>query len=299
MEARHPSHTSEPSTTRHPRKRSDFAGLAWAGPALVLFLTFTIYPVIAGVGLSFFNAGIRHARWVGFRNYAQMATDPAFLQALGNTLAFAAVCVPVLVLVPLLIALVAQGIHRKLQGFLRFAYYLPALAAGTVINSIFLWVFHPDAGALNWLLGARISWLGRSPWAFVSVSIVLVSTGLGVGVLYFMAAMAGIDRELYDAAAVDGATWGQRARYVTIPELMPIVAFLSVVKTIGVLQLWNIPWMLTSGGPGWDTFTLAYGVYALGVQDGRYGYASAFAVVLLLVVLAFSLVQRLAFKGRA
>lgn len=281
------------------KTRSDWAGLAWVGPALVLFATFTVYPIVRGVGLSFYNAGIRGAAWVGLRNYAQLLNDAAFLQAFANTILFAVVCVPVLVMLPLLIALLARGVGKRAQAFLRFAYYLPTLAAGTVINTVFLWIFHPDAGALNWLLGMKIAWLGRMPWAFIAVSIVLVSTGLGIGVLYYMAAMAGIDRELYDAAAVDGATWWQTARHITIPELVPIIAFLSITKTIGVLQLWHIVWMLTSGGPGYGTMTLAYLVYFHGLGANRYGYASAEAVVLLLVVLVFSVIQRVGFGRRA
>lgn len=278
------------------------AGVGFVFPALVLFSVFTVYPMFKGVALSFYDAGIRTITFVGLGNYAEALSCPVFRKAFLNTFKFVCVCLPPLVVLPLVIAAVANNAGKRVRVFVRFAYYLPTLTAGTVAAMIWRWLFHPMYGLINSIImglgGPRVMWLSQNPTAMWAIAIVMVASGMGVSVMIYMAAMASIERSLYESARIDGCGKFGEFRHVTLPAVLPVLAFLVIVKTIGTLQVWQYVWMMTGGGPFYGTTTLLYLVYEQGILSARYGYASTVAVILGVITVAFAVVQYRFFTRR-
>jgi multiple sugar transport system permease protein len=168
-------------------------GILFVLPSVVLFCIFTIYPTFASISLGFFRAEIRYREFIGFGNFAYLIRNEEFWIAIWNTLKYIAFGVPPIVLIPLGISILAYRLSKPIQSFIRFAFYLPHLAAGVVISIVWRWIFNPLYGLANYLLelvGAEpLLWLADPTWAFVAICIVLISSGIGVNLLLYMASL--------------------------------------------------------------------------------------------------------------
>jgi len=273
-------------------------GLAMVSPALLLFLLFSVYPLISGVILSFYDASVFGKAFIGWGNYREIFTNQRFWKGFVNVLKFTAISIPVEIFLPLFIGALAVRLSKALQFTVRFAFYIPNLAAGVVIASVWKWIFHPSRGILNWLLGIDIAWLAENPYAFYAITIMMLSSVMGMTVIIYMAAFSAINKDLYEAAKLDGCgEWGELI-HVTIPQILPIMMFIAITRTIGVLQIWQLPFLMTGGGPNYGTTTITLQIYQNGFQFQRWGYASALGVVLLVLTLIFSVTQKYLFRGR-
>lgn len=271
-------------------------GLFFAAPALLLFSLFILYPLAQGLLLSFFEAGLApERRFVGLANFARLAGDSAFLQAVRNTGALVLGVAPLSTLLGLAISLVVFPLSQRAQGFFRLAFYLPGVASGVVLSLVWLWIFQPTYGLLNHLLGMaggpRIAWLGSAEWALPSLGLVVLTWILGQPVLLMLAGLGTISPELLEAAHLDGAGPAARLWRVTLPLLRPTLLFVLVTQTIAVMQTVVVVIVMTRGGPANATQTLVYRIYETAFDFYQFGYASAMGTVLFLFAAAITLVQ--------
>jgi ABC-type sugar transport system permease subunit len=212
---------------------------------------------------------------------------------------FAAISVPLIVAASLGAALLLQRVSRGASVF-RFAVYFPVLVPGIVAGLMWIFMIHPDFGLLS--VAVRLFGLEPPVWlgpgtALVLLAFVDVWRSLGYWAVFLLAGLMGLPREMYEAANLDGANALQRFRYVTIPQLRPILLFALVVSTIWALQIFDTVYIMTRGGPGTATVTMVYFVYTQALQRLEVGPAAAISVVLLLMILALTLVQMRLLRG--
>ena len=281
------------------RKRLEIA--LFAGPALVVFLTFVILPVGLAAVYSLFNwNGLTPLeRFVGFDNYLEAFTDPNFLQAIGNN--FSILIASILIQGPLAIA-AAMLLNRKLRGraFIRAAIFVPYVLAEVIAGLSWKLLLSPNGfiNALLELVGLHDwtrPWLGDPDIALWVMFGIISWKYLGFAILIMLAGLQGVPDELHEAAAIDGAGWWKAQWYITLPLLGPTIRIWVFLSMIGSLQLFDMVWVTTRGGPLNATNTMA--VYMIVNGQTRPGYGSAIAVILFLISLTVALVyQRLAMR---
>lgn len=264
-------------------------------PALLPFFIFILGPLLSGLQLSLYEARLVERNFVGLQNFVQLSQDEAFRQAVINTFYFVAVIVPATVLLSLFIAIMVFPLNKAGQSFFRMAYYLPVVASGVVLTMVWLYIFNPTYGLLNYLLSlleiSRVEWLGRTETALPSLSIVVISWTIGQPLILFLAGLGGIPNELYEAARIDGANPGEELWFITLPLLKPTTLFILVTQTIGVFQVFVVVLLMTRGGPANATQTIVYRIYETAFTFFHFGYASAMGVVLLLIVSLIAVIQ--------
>lgn len=257
--------------------------------ALVILVLFRAIPIIENVRLSFTNSrGYGEFDLVGFENYLRAFTDAKFLTAIGNSLLLVLIT-PFAVTFALVIAIFLT--ERPLWWkFFRISLFLPAIISPVVLGTYFGKVFQFE-GVLNSMLSAiglgslRMDWLGDQRTALISLLVVIVWAGLGIGVLIFLAGLGAIDQELYDAAKVDGANWVRQQLVVTIPSLKQTIIFYTVITVIGSFTAtFPYVYVLTRGGPGYSTFVAEFAIYESAFTQGQFGYAAAQGTLLFLFI---------------
>ncbi len=252
-------------------------------PALSLLTVFRIFPLLWGFVLSFTSTdGVGQGEWIGLANYARAASDPNFQASLVNALLLLAT-LPLWVMLPMLLAIL---IHQGVPGgkFFRAVFFLPAVLSSVIVGAIFNVVLRFD-GSLNAALKSvgieAIDWLGSSSTALGSLIAVQLWSTFGMSVLIFLAGLSTVPDDIVEAAVIDGARFWQRLRYVVIPALRPIIEFVAVVTTIGVLtSMFGLIYVLTGGGPGNATTLPEFLIWLEQGKFNRPGYAAAISMVL-------------------
>lgn len=271
---------------------------AWLflAPSLVLFAIFTAIPVISAFFISFTQWNLfNEVTWVGLGNYLELAKDEIFAKVLGNTACFVLASVPVQIVLALACALVLnRGV--KGQTFFRVVYFLPVVTSTIAAALVWAWLFNSNFGLINAglsLVGVTDlpKWMGSTRWAMPAIIIVSIWQNLGYAMVLFLAGLQNIGKDVHDAAALDGATGWDRFWHITLPLLSPTTFFVLVISIIGSFQVFELVLVMTKAGPANATNTLVYYIYQNGFQFYQMGYASAAAMVLFLIVLAFTLVQ--------
>ncbi|WP_374711591.1 carbohydrate ABC transporter permease [Symbiobacterium terraclitae] len=269
-------------------------------PAIVILGTFVIGPVLYAIYLSFFDYDIlspETARFIGLGNYFEAFRDPVFKKAFTNVVIYAAGVVPTQMVIALILALmVTTGVRG--QNFFRVAYFIPTVTSSVVVSIMFLYIYS-KTGLLNHILGwfgiPPVSWMENARTALLSIMMMNVWSTVGQYMVLFTAGLNDIPDSYYEAAMVDGATYWQRLRYITLPLLRPTTLFVSIMSVIGTLQLFDQPYLMTNGqgGPADATMTVVLYVYknAFGGYF-RMGYASALATILFVVILALTYIQK-------
>jgi len=266
-------------------------------PTFSLFVVFTLLPVLQAFGLSLQSARIVGGEWIGLQNFVTLAEDPVFRQALGNTVLYSLVVVAAQLTLALVVASLIQPLGQKSQTFYRALFYLPLVNSAILVAMVWRWIFNPNPfGLANTVLGAvgfePLLWIGSSDQALAAVILSAVLTIPGGGVVLYSAAMGSLPRELYEAAEVEGAGALTKWWYITIPLLKPTTLYLLVIYTILAFQVFERVYVMTSGGgPNNATITIVQLIYSTAFQFGRYGLASAMAVVLFIMAVAVAVVQ--------
>lgn len=271
------------------RKRAEIA--IFVTPAIMLFALFVIVPIVQAARYSMFKwNGLGPLKnFVGLQNYVNALSDEVFTTAIGHNFAIAALSI--LIQLPLGLG-VALLLNRRIRGraFLRVVVFIPYVIAEVVAGVIWLMLLQPD-GVVDALLkslglgGAIQLWLGDPNVAFATVMAVLTWKYLGQAIILFLAGLAGVPEDLYEAAQIDGASWWQIQRRIAIPLLGPTVRTWAFLSIIGSLQVFDMIWILTRGGPVNSTMTMAIYMITQGSKRTLYGYASAVAVILFLISL--------------
>ena len=277
------------AVTRRWRARN-LLGLALLGPSLVFLTVFTYWPT-AQVLWQSVHAGPRAQGAFGLDNYRALAADPSFRRALWNNLAYAAgTIVPSLVLA-LAFALVLTR-STRLNSALRSIFFLPVLIPLVAAASVFLFIFLPGVGLLDYYLAKLgvqgANWIGDPDIALYSIMGLTVWKNAGYYMLFFLAGLQAIPPEAYEAALIEGASPWQRLRFVTLPYLRPTLAFVLVIGILGVITQVDHIFILTKGGPSDSTNLLLFYVYQQAVERYDPGKAAAATAVMLALLLALT-----------
>jgi multiple sugar transport system permease protein len=273
------------------------SGYLFIAPGYLAFVAFMLLPLAAAIGLSFYKASfaIDQRQFVGLEQYARLFDDTKFQKALVNTIKYVLVVVPATLGLSLTISLLVHPRGIRAQSFYRGAFYLPGVAGGVILSVVWLWIFNPTFGLLNFLLGSvgiePVLWLGSAKYSFWAVCMVVLTFTIGQPIILFLAGLANLNQDVLDACVVDGANSWQRTWFVTLPLLRPVILFVIATQTIGVFQIWETIYMLTEGGPSNSSISLVFFIYQTAFIAGRYGKASAIGVVLLILVAIVTFVQ--------
>ena len=262
-------------------------------PWIIGFLVFFLYPL----GSSFYYSFTRYEIggtpfWIGLENYVRMFSDPRYLNAIAVTLKFALISVPGITILALALALI---LSQKLRGinFFRSVYFMPSVMPMVAVSLTWFYVLRPESGPLAGLLaffgieGPR--WLGESRWALIALIIINIWLGFGGQMVIFLAGIKGIPQELYEVAEIDGANTWNKLWSVTIPLLTPTIFLNLVLGIIGAMQIFDVPWVMTRGGPEDSTRTYMIHLYNRGWVEIQMGSASAMGWILFLIIMAITL----------
>jgi len=266
-------------------------------PTFSLFVVFTLLPVAQGLVLSLQDARVTGGSFIGLANFGTLADDPVFRQALGNTVLYATVVVAAQVTLALIVASLIQPLGTKSRVFYRALFYLPLVNSAILVAIVWRWIFNPNPfGLANATLGVfglgPFLWIGSSDQALLAVILSAVLTVPGGGVVLYSAAMGSLPRELYEAADLEGAGPFAKWRHITVPLLRPTTLYLVVVYTILAFQIFERVYIMTNGGgPNNATITIVQLIYSTAFQFGRYGLASAMAVVLFVMAMVVAVAQ--------
>ncbi|MER6952121.1 sugar ABC transporter permease [Nonomuraea sp. NPDC000554] len=259
----------------------------FAGPAAALFALFFAYPLAASLLQSLQLEG----GGVGFDHYARMVHDPSFLQSLLNVGLILVVQVPLMIGLATVLAYVLNQSWLRFRATLRTAYFLPAVTTLVAYAVVFRVLLRTEGGAVNQVLGLQVDWLNDPFWARVALIASITWRWAGYNAIILLAGLQAIGREQYEAAAIDGAGPLTAFRRVILPQLKPVVLFCSITSTIGTLQLFDEPLVLTGGGPGDATLTPILYLYQVGFRQFDFGYAAAIAWVVVALIGGLSWLQ--------
>jgi multiple sugar transport system permease protein len=280
-------------------RRGGLSTLAFAAPMILGFTIFGWWPIIKGVMLSFQETNYISSTWVGLDNFTTVLADPLLAQAFQNTLYFAALAILFGFPVPLILAGTISELKRTRQ-FASILAFLPVVIPPVVAILLFKRFYSPaETGIINTIVGwvglGPVEWLQNPATAMASLVFAATWAGMGSTVIIYLAAMTMIDRELYDAAEVDGASILRRIWHVTLPQLRLTILIMLLLQIIGVWQVFTEPYLLTNGGPENRTITILMLIYARFLK-GDYGGAAALSLILAVILALLSVVYLRATK---
>ena len=292
----------EPKRSSALVRRETFASYCFLLPSLIFFLGFVIYPMVLCVVTSFFDSTMNRADiFVGLANYKELFTDPIFLGALKNTFIIVVVSVPVTCAFSLWVSSAIVDLPEWATSLFRCVFYLPVVTGSVAVTVVWKWMYNNYYGIFNYLgkslgiLDKNINWLGDERFALGCIILILLTTSVGQPIVLYVSALGNVDQSIVEAAEVDGASKWQIFWNVTLPQLKPTTFFVVIMLTIASFKVYDQMYMITQGGPGNATMTLVYYIYNVAfVNTPKYGYASAVAMVLFVLVLAVTIIQ---FKG--
>jgi multiple sugar transport system permease protein len=270
------------------------AGYLFLLPNFLGFLAFSLVPIGICLGLTFTQWNlILPPKFIGGSNYTDMVSDNLFWKTLGNTVYYTVGAVPIAIFIAFWLALL---LNRGMRGvkFFRTVYFLPYVTLTVAIAIVWSWLYNPDLGLVNYALGLvgidGPAWLQDPSWAMPAVIIMSNWKGIGYPMLIFLAALQGVPEEYYESATLDGASWLQRIRHVTVPTIAPATFYVVVISFIGAMQGFDQFYVMTQGGPAYSTTTIVMYIYQQGFQWFDMGYAATLAVVLFVLIALVTIV---------
>ncbi len=283
---------------------------AWllVAPALIVIGGFFLVPVLAAFVLSLTDfdlyalADLHNLRFVGFGNYVDILHTPLFWKSLVNTLYFVIVGVPLSIALSLATALLLDSKLARFKGFFRTALFAPVVTTVVAVAVIWRYLLHTRYGLINYVLGlidiGPIDWLGDPHWSMPSIIVFAVWKNFGYNMVILLAALQSVPGELYEAARIDGASWSQQLRHITLPMLRPALLLVSIITVSGYFQLFAEPYVMTQGDPLQSTVSVLYFMYNEGFKWWSLGRASAIAFLLFVLILGVtSVLLRIGRRG--
>jgi len=279
-----------------------YAPYIFVAPFLILFAVFMVYPLGRSIGMSLYKYTTHARRFIGLGHYRYFLTDKLLWLAVANTLAYAIAIVVLLVPVSLGLAVLLNHPGLRFRNFFRFAFFAPYLVGNVFVSVIFVLLLSQRHGLIPGALGffnpamLEMNWLGDPVYARLAIILASLWLSVGWGMVFFLAALQGVDRELYDAAAVDGAGRWARFWHVTLPGIRPVLIFVIVTTTIGAFQMFELPYVIflqhgSAAGPGFAGLTIVMYLYQQGFDLGDIGAACAVGWFLVVVIFGVALVQ--------
>ena len=270
------------------------AGYLFISPWLVGFLLFNLFPIVSVILLSFSEYSILKApRFVGLQNYARLLLgDRLFWLSMKNTLYNVFLAVPLRMAAALVLSLMLNAIRDRFSVPFRAIFYFPTIVPVVAVASIWMWLYDPNSGLINYFLGLvglpQPLWLASEVWSKPSLVLMNLWT-IGSAMVIYLAGLKGIPYQIYEAAKIDGSQWYRTLFRITLPLISPTLFFSLVMNIIGSFQVFEHAYMMTKGGP--MNSTLFYSLYMYRQAFGffRMGYACALAMILLLIILSITL----------
>lgn len=290
-----------PSLARSPRQRAE----AWTGALFVLgfalpFLVFNVAPILFGAYVSLTEWGIIGSpRFVGLANYERAINDRWLILAFWNVGLYALVITPAVVILGLAFALyVDRGF--PLSGLVRTAFFAPYVVSATVIGLVWVWLLDTRHGLFNAglaLFGINpVPWLTSTDWALYGVALASIWWDLGLVFILLLAALQECDRELHEAAEIDGASRWQRFRHVTLPQLRPALSMVLTLQLIATMRIFSQVYVMTNGGPAGSSSSVITHIYQTALVQNLMGYASAISMMLFAAIMLVTVIQRRLFR---
>lgn len=263
---------------------------------ILVFLLFTLIPVIYAFIMSFQQYHVMGSAFIGLDNYKTMIHDDVFWKSMRNTFSFTIATVPVSVAITLVLAVLIFPRGKKMQTFFKASLYLPTVASGVTMALVWFWIYDPtNMGLVNMILGLfgidPQMWLGSSNTALFSLILMSWLTGHGAGVILYLAALGGIPKSLYEAADIDHASPLSQFFNITLPLLKPTTLYLLVMGVITSFQVFMSIYLMTQGGPNFATTTIAYLIYVHAFEYYQFGLAAAESFALGIVIIVASVFQ--------
>lgn len=279
------------------RRFSKLAPYLWVLPALTVYGIFKLYPLVSGLQMSLLRwDGIEEPRYIGLRNFEKILSDPMTGTVLMNNVHYAVGTVVGKIVLSLFLAIL---LHQALKGrtFYRTSLFMPVVMSFVVVGVLWSWLFNPQFGLINsFLRGLGLEflvqdWLGDAAVALNSLILVDIWKWYGFHMVIFLAGLQSIPDELYEAARIDGASVWQQFRHVTLPMLQPVMIVNVTISVMGAFNVFDIPFIMTAGGPANATNVMALHIYIRGFKFYRFGFSAALSYVLLVIVTLVAAIQ--------
>lgn len=252
---------------------------------IVYFSVFMIYPIYKAFAGSMheWNPLVGTYKWVGFDNFRLVLSDGLFWKSIGNTAIFCVVSVVFRIILGLGLALLLSSKLVKAKDTLRGLFYMPTITPMVAVAFVWVWMFDPQFGMIDRILGLDINWLKDPNWALPAIIIMTIWKDFGYAVVLYLGALMSLPRSVYEAAAIDGANAWQTFWKITLPLLKPMTLFIVITSLISYLQAYVQIMIMTGGGPGTQTYTISYLIFDEAFQKYKFGTASAMSVLLFLL----------------
>lgn len=271
------------------RHRDDKVAFLLVAPAVVMLGVFVLWPAAYAGFLSFHEWSFyRDPLFVGVKNYVDVLTDPLFIATIWRSFRFVLLTVPVMLTLAFAFSSLVVTVSRRFATVLKVSIYIPTIISTVIASIIFVLIYDYSGGLLNWVLGAfgvdPVAWIGDPKWALLAVAVPAIWLGMGLTSLIMVAAMLDIPAEYYEAAAMEGANWWQRTRYITLPQMKNVGLYLTVTGFVAAVQQYELPLVMTSGGPLDSTTLPNLFIFNHFRNDINMGYSVAAALVLFVVL---------------
>jgi multiple sugar transport system permease protein len=277
------------------------AGWWFVAPAVIVIGVFFFVPVLAALAMSLTDFDLyslfdlKNLRFVGLENYWRLLHEPLFWKTLGNTFYFVVLGVPLSIGTSLGAALLVNSKVARFRNVYRTIYFAPVVTTLVAVAVVWRYIFHTRYGFLNYMLDwvgiGPIDWMGDPHWAMPAIVIMAVWKNFGYNMIILLAALQSIPEDLYEAARIDGASFWQQFRHVTLPSLRPVLLLVSILTMTGYFQLFAEPYVMTEGGPLESTKSVLFFMFDEGFKWWSLGRASAVAFMLFVIIFLVTLVQ--------
>ena len=296
-----------PDRAARAHSRADEEPVDWIGYLFVAFFTlpfllFNIAPIFFGAYVAFTKWGIfGKPRWIGLQNFRDAFKDEFVAIAFKNTVLYGLIIVPSVVVIGFAFALY---VHQRwpLSALARTLFFSPYVVSATVIGLVWVWMLDTQFGLINHYLGylgiENVPWLTSTDWSLIGVSIASVWWDLGLAFVLFLAALQDVPRDLYEAAEVDGASRWQRLWLVILPQLRPVISLVVTLQMISSLRIFSQVYVMTNGGPASTSSSVIFYMYNEAIQRQLFGYASAVAMLLFLMIVVITVIHRFVIRER-
>jgi multiple sugar transport system permease protein len=270
-------------------------GIVFSIPFLIVYLAFMIYPLLSGLYISFFKWDILStAKFIGWENYATLFSDDKFYSSLWHTLQFVMITTPSLLVLGFLMALAVTG-SSPYKGIMENVFFFPYIFSMTVVSTLWAWLMQKDWGVFNQVLmnlgQDPISWLTSESLAIWSVSLTTLWWTAGFNMVLFSAGIKQIPKEVYESAAIDGASYIQSVRHITIPLVRSTTVLCLILQIIASFNVFGQVYVMTGGGPHGTTRVLVQYIYETGFKYFKMGYSAAMSYILFIIILGISIIQ--------
>jgi multiple sugar transport system permease protein len=289
------------------RRRGDEEPVDWVGYVFVGFFTlpfllFNIGPIFFGVYVSFTKWGIfGKPKWIGLQNFHDAFNDEFVRIAFTNTVLYGLIIVPCVAVIGLAFALYVNQ-RWPFSSLARTLFFAPYVVSATVIGLVWVWMLDTQYGLINHYLGylgiENVPWLTSVSWSLLGVSIASIWWDLGLAFVLFLAALQDVPRDLYEAAEVDGASRWQRLRLIILPQLRPVISLVITLQMISSLRIFSQVYVMTNGGPASSSSSVIFYMYNEAIERQQFGYASAVAMLLFLMIIVITILQRVIIRER-